>query len=82
MSCDSCGSEECTYPNARIEEIHISLIRAGDTVLHDGVIKTVSPRCITRDSFLGRRLWGDCYRLGTIPVKRVSFLCDRSRRSA
>jgi hypothetical protein len=51
---------------------HISLIRPGDTVEASGTQKTVSPGDI-RKGFMGTTLWGDSYRLGTLPVQRVSI---------
>lgn len=51
---------------------HISEIRPGDTILHsDGVVRTVCPKNITWSSFMGISLFGDTYRLGTIPVKKL-----------
>ena len=49
---------------------HINLIRPGDTIEVDGHLKTVSPGAI-RKGFMGTTLWGDSYRLGTLPVKRA-----------
>lgn len=52
--------------------VHISEIRPGDTILHtDGVVRTVCRKNITRDSFMGISLFGDSYRLGTLPVKKL-----------
>lgn len=53
-----------------VELVHISKIRPGDVVEVGGVHKTVSPGDI-RQGFMGRTLWGDSYRLGTVPVRRV-----------
>lgn len=53
-------------------EVHISEIRPGDTILHlDGKIRTVCSNNIKRDGFMGISLFGDTYRLGTIPVKKL-----------
>lgn len=49
---------------------HISRIRPGDTVEVGCHLKTVSPGDIRR-GFMGTTLWGDSYRLGTLPVRRV-----------
>lgn len=49
---------------------HINLIRPGDTIEVDGHLKTVSPGAI-RKGFMGKTLWGDSYRLGTLLVRRV-----------
>lgn len=51
---------------------HIDRIRPGDTVLIDGHLKTVSHNDLKR-GFVGTTLWGDSYKLGTVPVQRVTF---------
>ena len=51
---------------------HIDLIRPGDRVEVCGQLKTVSPGDI-RKGFMGTTLWGDSYRLGTVPVQRVNI---------
>ena len=51
---------------------HIDLIRSGDTVLVDGHLKTVCPNDLKR-GFMGTTLWGDSYKLGTVPVQRATF---------
>ena len=61
------------------EEVHISCIKVGDTVIHNEVMKTVCRRDIGGDTFIGPTLWGDSYRLGTIPVKRVSFTTEKAK---
>ncbi len=55
-----------------IEEVHISAIVAGDTVYHNGFIRTVSRKNLST-GFCGDCLFGDSYRMGTILVKRVKF---------
>lgn len=47
---------------------HITNVRPGDTVLHEGELKTVSRSSIGGDAFMGPTLWGDSYHLGTKPV--------------
>lgn len=55
-----------------MEEVHISVIRIGDAVMcPDGFIRTVGRKDLKIGGFCGDTLWGDSYRLGTIPVKRV-----------
>lgn len=55
-------------------EVHISQIRAGDTILHtDGKVRTVCPSNITKDAFMGITLFGDSYRLGTTMVKLITI---------
>lgn len=53
-------------------KVHISQIRLGDTILHtDGKVRTVCRKDITRNNFTGISLFGDSYRLGTMPVKKL-----------
>lgn len=55
-------------------DVHISEIRHGDTILHlDGNIRTVSRSNIRRDSFMGISIFGDSYRLGRLPVKKLNL---------
>ncbi len=48
----------------------LNQIKAGDTVLHDGKLKTVSPCAIKLDPFMGVSVWGDSYH-----VKRKMIKC-------
>ena len=54
-----------------MENVHISQIRIGDAILHNGEVKTVCNQTMKEDSFIGRTLFGDSYRLGTKLVIRV-----------
>jgi hypothetical protein len=60
--------------NFIVEETHISNIRIGDTIMHNGVMTTVSGTNIKHDSFMGKTLFGDSYHSGYKPVQRVTFL--------
>lgn len=60
--------------NFKIEPVHISQISIGDTIKHDGEIRTVSGTNIKRDSFMGRTLFGDSYNLGTKSVEKIIIL--------
>lgn len=51
--------------------VHIDTIRAGDTVEHNGVLKTVCPGDL-KSGFMGTTLFGDSYRLGTLPVMKAT----------
>ena len=51
----------------------IADIKAGDTVLHNGHLKTVSACNIGRDKFLGITLFGDSYRCGREMVKKADI---------
>jgi IS4 transposase len=47
-----------------VKEVHISTIKGGDTVIHNGEVATVSGTNIKQDSFMGTTLFGDSYKLG------------------
>jgi hypothetical protein len=58
--------------NRKIVEVHISTITAGDTILHsDGLVRTVTNTNIKRDACMGKTLFGDSYKLGNTPVKKI-----------
>ena len=57
--------------NAKLNSVHISQISVGDTIEHEGKLRTVSGNNIKRDSFMGRTLFGDSYNLGNKPVNKV-----------
>ena len=59
--------------NYRIEKRHISDIRIGDTVMHNGEMKTVGKNNLKYDSFMGYSLFGDSYKLGRQAVEVVIF---------
>lgn len=52
-------------------DTHISMIRVGDTIIHNGKEMTVCEKDITSCDFLGTKIFGDCYRLGYKSVKKV-----------
>ncbi len=49
------------------EKRHISRLRAGDTILHNNKDMTVSSDDL-KSGFMGITVFGDSYRLGTVPV--------------
>lgn len=55
-----------------VKLVPISQIFAGDTIIHDGVMKTVSPTNIKR-GFMGKTLFGDSYKAGHMKVQKVTF---------
>jgi hypothetical protein len=57
-----------------IENVDISMICAGDTVMRDGIMKTVCKNNLGRDALLGRTLFGDSYHSGHKRVERVVFV--------
>ena len=52
-------------------DVHISTIKIGDTILHNGEVKTVCWRTFGWSSFMGLTLFGDCYHLGYKLVKKI-----------
>lgn len=56
-----------------VKKVHISTIKHGDTVLIDGVEKTVGKNHIKYDQFMGYSLFGDSFMLGRIPVEKVEW---------
>lgn len=58
----------------KIKNTHIDLIFVGDTVLcPDNKVRTVCANNIKR-TFMGITLFGDSYKCGTEPVKKVISL--------
>lgn len=54
------------------KEVHISTIKSGDTIIHvDGHVRTVCKNNIKNDSFMGKSLFGDSYKLGHTLVKKI-----------
>jgi hypothetical protein len=52
---------------------HISNIRQGDTVIHNGEARTVGKNDIKHGTFMKSTLFGDSYSLGTRSVKLVMW---------
>lgn len=59
--------------NHIIIDTHISDIKAGDTIRHNGEVKTVSGNNIGGNTFIGKTLFGDSYNLGHKQVEMVVF---------
>lgn len=57
-----------------ITPTHKNAIVAGDTILLDGELKTVSRSNIRHDPFMGKTLFGDSFKLGLQLVQRVTFV--------
>ncbi|QFT13308.1 hypothetical protein [Vibrio sp. THAF190c] len=53
------------------EQVHITKIKAGDTIYHNGKLVTVATKDIKHSDFMGRTIFGDSYHLGNKPVLRV-----------
>jgi hypothetical protein len=52
-------------------QVHINKIRAGDAVIHNGKVQTVCGTDIKHDKFMGKTIFGDCYKLGYMSVTKV-----------
>lgn len=59
--------------NYEVIDTHIDSIKPGDTVEHNGKMMTVCRSDIKLGTFMGTTLFGDSYRLGRIPVKKVNI---------
>jgi hypothetical protein len=55
------------------EERHISRIRSGDTILHNNKPMTVCNNNL-KCGFCGITVFGDSYRVGTVPVLLITDL--------
>lgn len=53
--------------------VHISTIKAGDTIIHNGKESTVCKKDITIGGFMGTSIFGDSYRSGTKLVEIVVY---------
>ena len=62
-----------TYMNKTTKFVNISEIVPGDTVMLNGHEQTINKSHIKDDSFMGRTLFGDTYRLGTILIEKVTL---------
>jgi hypothetical protein len=56
------------------EQVHISMIRPGDIVIHQGRDRTISKSNISHDPFMGITIFGDSYHLGLLPVTRLKYM--------
>ena len=55
-------------------ERHISKVKRGDTILHNGELKTLTDSNIKHCPFMGISIWGDSYHCGSKPVIVISNL--------
>jgi hypothetical protein len=62
------------FLNAIREDTHVSLIRPGDTIYYTGHVVTVCSKDIHKSTFMGTSIFGDCFKLGYTPVKKVKFM--------
>lgn len=60
-----------------IVQVHKDEIRAGDTIVMDGKLKTVCQNNIKHDSFMGTTIFGDSFMLGLKPVEKAVILTKR-----
>ena len=64
-----------------LELVHIDDITVGDTIIRPGGHMTVCACNIAGNSFIGRTLFGDSYKIGTVPVTRVIYKLDKKETS-
>lgn len=55
------------------EDVSIEDIKVGDTVLVEGIARTVCKKDINYDGFMGVTLWGDSRNIGNKLLKRVIY---------
>jgi hypothetical protein len=53
------------------KDVHISQIKVGDTIIHNGVLTTVCKNNITYSQFMGISLFGYNYKCGNQLVTKV-----------
>lgn len=54
--------------------VRISELQVGDTIMHHGVLRTVSRCDLRSNSFYGDTVFGDSYMLGHKPVIKVRLI--------
>lgn len=60
--------------NYTIDKVHISQIGVGDTIISkDGHMQTICKNNLGGDSFMGKTINGDSYKLGYELVDKVIF---------
>ena len=65
---------ELEQPNIRVEKVHISQIKSGDVILHEGILSTITNTNIKYCSFMGISIFGDTYNLGYKSVIKIHFI--------
>lgn len=67
----SIHTDSINLSQRNIVDTHIDNIRSGDTVLHEDKIMTVCADDIHIGGFMGTTLFGDSYKSGYQPVKKI-----------
>lgn len=67
------AQEQQTVDHFGCTDVHISQIRSGDTIIHNGELTTVCRNNIKKGGFMGTSLFGDSYRSGSILIKKVNL---------
>ena len=57
----------------KIVQVHIQTIKVSDTVIYNGKMHTVCGKDLGSDNGMGYTLFGDSFKLGTVPVSLVLF---------
>ena len=65
--------------NTYLEKVHISAIKAGDTIFHNERLMTVCRRDIKVSTLMGCSIFGDSYHSGYKPFVKVHFLVPKLR---
>jgi hypothetical protein len=56
----------------KIIQKHISEVKTGDTIFHNGKETTVTNKDI-KSGFMGKTIFGDSYNMGRIPVSVITY---------
>lgn len=56
-----------------MKKVHISQVRPGDAIMHNGEMVTVSANNIRHCKFMGTTVFGDSYNLGYKLVEVIHF---------
>ncbi|WLY87218.1 hypothetical protein [Vibrio phage vB_VibM_83AMN] len=60
-------------PEKTYKAVNIESIKAGDTIQHNGELRTVCSSDIKYNAFTGTTIFGDSYKLGYLEVIKVIF---------
>jgi hypothetical protein len=62
--------------NYKIEKTHIDNIVSGNTILHEGKLRTVCAKDISYGGFMGTSVFGDSYHSGHKPLQKVWWFTE------
>ncbi len=57
----------------KITKVHIDSIEIGDTIMHNGSMKTVCSSNLKKGGFMGTSIFGDSYSSGSRLIQKVTW---------